>query len=540
MVVLENRDNIVKAARLNNFYFLDPYKVCKETLIDNVVSILVSEMAVDGVNVPSQAVYLDNLRKHVRVILLNLYYAHLSDLERYIAYSRDRSGYKQDKTQKGFQFSYTNVRKVADYFIGKGYVEHEKGHSSSEIYKQAHLSRMRATRELILHFENNDEGITLDDIPRDTRHEEVIVVKGLKPKPKWVTKIVDGKKTRRKLKRKRKIVKTPDTPAVRKLRINLKSINSVMGQTDIALDVSNRELRELNDRMCGDRNPYIQAVDFSRKSLHRVFLDRKPDRGGRFYGPWYQNVPKEYRPKIILNGAPVVEVDYSGYHPRILYALKGLSLPEDPYTLDDYPDSDEMRKFLKIFLLTMINSKTPNDAFDGIRGQIHEKKVVQPPEVPSLHNHILQPVMDMLIEKHEPIAEYLPSGDKDNTQWGHTLQWIDSQIAEVVMLHFTLQGYPCLPVHDSFIVDIRLEDELKEIMERVFVHNFQQDIPATDNWDKIIRIWSSEKVAKQIYKGLTDPTIDNEELEKGIIEATRILREGIEKLNTIGTNPKKK
>ena len=76
----------------------------------------------------------------------------------------------------------------------------------------------------------------------------------------------------------------------------------------------------------------------------------------------------------MINGAPTVEVDYSGYHPRILYALKNLSLPEDPYRLDDYPDSDSMRKFLKPFLLMIINAKSPNAAMEGIRGENYKSK----------------------------------------------------------------------------------------------------------------------------------------------------------------------
>jgi len=180
----------------------------------------------------------------------------------------------------------------------------------------------------------------------------------------------------------------------------------------------------------------------------------------------------------------------------------------------------------------MINSKTPEEALDGIRGQNYKEikkkkgKELKPPEIESLSNDDLQPVMDKLIEKHVPISDdYIFSG------FGNTLQWIDSQIAEVIMLHFALQGYPCLPMHDSFIVDFRLEEELKEMMEKVFTHNFEKDIPVKDTWDQIIRIWSPEKMEQdllpKIRMGLADGTIDIDNFEKGVLEATKRLKESM-------------
>jgi len=274
--------------------------------------------------------------------------------------------------------------------------------------------------------------------------------------------------------------------------------------------------------------------------LHRVFLDRRLDRGGRFYGPWYQNVYKKYRPKIMIDGAPVVEVDYSSYHPRILYALKGLSVPEDPYTLDEFPDSDSMRGFLKPFLLMIINSKTPDGAMDAIReANLKNKKrgkgTIKPPEIASLSNDDLRLVMGKLVEKHKPIKEYLFSG------FGDTLQWIESQIAEIIMLHFALQGYPCLPVHDSFIVDTRLEDELKEIIERVYVHNFKKDIPVEDNLNKYLL--TTEFISKhrteferKIREGLADGTIDRDEFEKVVLEKRKRHKELVKQFESLKTN----
>jgi len=532
--LLTKEETIDRAIRLNNYWILDRRKTSSSDEVVAAVSDIVNEMKF-RIDIPKKGKNLDKLINHVRVIIMNLYNVYTADPERLVAYSRRSGAYKKTKGYKGFQFGYRNIIRVTEFLRKYGYIEYDKGFPASEEYTQAQLSKMRATKKLISLIEDENK-VTPDMVEVETKHDEIIVVKGVKPKKKVRIKIEDGKEKRVTYQPPRKVCKTPDTPAVRQMRNNLKFINYVMEGSDITLDLSRQELRELNARLNQDRDPYKQAVDFSRKSLHRIFLDRRLDRGGRSYGPWYQNIYKEYRPKIMINGAPVVEVDYSGYHPRILYALKGLSLPEDPYTLDDYPNSKEMRDFLKAFFLIMINSKTPKDAMDGIIGENHKRikrgeETIKPPEIKSFKYADLQPVLDKLIEKHKPIDEYLPSSDRDDSNWGSILQWIDSNIAEYVMGQFALQGYPCLPVHDSFIVDFRLEDELKEMMEKVFTHNFEKDISVKDTWDQLIRIWSPEKMEQdllpKIRNGLENGTIDRDEFEKGVMEATKRLKESM-------------
>ena len=48
----------------------------------------------------------------------------------------------------------------------------------------------------------------------------------------------------------------------------------------------------------------------------------------------------------------------------------------------------------------------------------------------------------------------------------------DSDLAEQVMLHFIKMGYPCLPVHDSFIVHHGLAGELEDKMKAVFTKRY--------------------------------------------------------------------
>jgi hypothetical protein len=45
---------------------------------------------------------------------------------------------------------------------------------------------------------------------------------------------------------------------------------------------------------------------------------------------------------------------------------------------------------------------------------------------------------------------------------------MDSQIAERVMLRLLAKGIPCLPVHDSFIVDRQSTKELHQAMDEAY------------------------------------------------------------------------
>ena len=207
------------------------------------------------------------------------------------------------KTKFGLSFRYSvdkgkDGKPVIGFLERQGYIETFSFQYDRNNPNNSYRSRMRATPKLIDLIVNQHK-VTEDMVETDVDNEETIIFKGLKPKPKHIDVIENGKRKRKKIQGRRKICKTPDTPIVREMRKNLEIINEVMEKAEITLEISEEELRELNARMLDDPNK--QAIDFSRKKLRRVFLDRRPDLGGRFYGPWYQNIPKEYRQYIMIN-----------------------------------------------------------------------------------------------------------------------------------------------------------------------------------------------------------------------------------------------
>ncbi|TPL51612.1 hypothetical protein [Mesorhizobium sp. B2-4-6] len=179
----------------------------------------------------------------------------------------------------------------------------------------------------------------------------------------------------------------------------------------------------------------------SANSLYRVFNDGSFDHGGRFYGGWWQNVPKEYRRFITINGVPTVEIDFSSMQPAMLYAKIGQQIEGDAYAIDGFPS--ELRPLVKTATLKMINAP----------GRI------QAPSRPALPEGISwKGLQQAILDKHEPIAEYFRSGE------GIRLQRLDSDIAENVIMRMMNRGIPVLPIHDSFIVATEYGDELSGVM----------------------------------------------------------------------------
>jgi hypothetical protein len=194
-------------------------------------------------------------------------------------------------------------------------------------------------------------------------------------------------------------------------------------------------------------------------------------RWGRYYGGWWQSIPREWREYIRIDGSPVVEIDYSGLHIILLYGLEQIDywkdVGKDPYELEEYKHISGMRDLLKIVLLTVINAKSREAAIKAIRKEINENKENYQWFIKEGID--IQDLVDKFSEAHKPIQKYF---FKD---YGVKLQRTDSRIAERVINEFTIEEIPVLCLHDSFIVAI----EYKEKILRLMIESFQKELPGT-------------------------------------------------------------
>jgi len=262
----------------------------------------------------------------------------------------------------------------------------------------------------------------------------------------------------------KKLMEYEDTSYTREARDNLRTINACLNRHWYDLRLSEAEFNAMYADIVrrhkkSPKKPV--SIRFSSRSLYRIYNNgdiadgENFKQGGRFYGGWWEAIPSKYRKKIMIDDKPTVEIDYSGYHPRMLYALEGIDIGNrDPYLPNGL--KEEWRDFGKLAFTKLLNGKKrldePDDYDDKAVG-ISWKELLT-----AMENH------------HTAIAKYFRTG------YGLDLQRKDSDIAERIILDFAKRGIACLPVHDSFIVHHAYAEELDSMMKREYGLVFEQGI----------------------------------------------------------------
>ena len=156
-----------------------------------------------------------------------------------------------------------------------------------------------------------------------------------------------------------------------------------------------------------------------------------------------QFASKADRRRITIDGEPVVELDHTQLHPRLLYARCGQRLEGDAYTLTGWD-----RHAVKIAFNVLINAGSYREAVGAIakdlEGADRKRQATQ--------------LIAALKNKHAGIAGSFHSGA------GLRLQAIDADMAEAVMVGLLKRNVVALPIHDSFLVQKRHEGILNEAM----------------------------------------------------------------------------
>lgn len=192
--------------------------------------------------------------------------------------------------------------------------------------------------------------------------------------------------------------------------------------------------------------------------LYRVFNNGKYTEGGRFYGAQYQGRSEKERGEITIDGERVIEIDYSGLHGRMLYqCCKKIDYQDDPYFIDE--ETKELRKAYKKMFQMMINARGQVRAIEAFKKNlIEDDGGSELRELMNKHGINDYRLYEKIASKHKAVEDYFSSGK------GLSLQYVDSQIAENILKHFTYRNKPCLCIHDSFIVQENYGDELIDVM----------------------------------------------------------------------------
>jgi hypothetical protein len=422
--------------------------------IDERLDVLVSEALKDyqsGSGIKPKATYEASYRVIGRHLLSALYCAHHAG-ER-VSLPRRDAAYGAGKLGR-VQYPARGARKVREALLSLGWMSIEEEGSKGKYTIAA------ASGDLAQAFDEWGLRWMLPELLPETT---CVILRDVK-------RDTEGKPQR--LGRKKKTTKVdlevPESSLVAQHRSNLTYINDKLRQHCISLDLSNEHLLQLQKEMTentdGGTQDTYRSLYLQRVQLTRIFSRGSMELGGRFYRGWWQSIPSKHRPHIRIDGKKTVEVDYSGMSLRIIYALAGHDMdPEvDPYDvgLKDWSGrSDNRRSSIKKIINALINDE------DGV--YVVPQKTLKLLKVTEDEFNLL------LAKKHPLIAKELNSGV------GLKTQYIDSQIAEAVMLELLKEDVVVLPVHDSFIITAGYQLALEASMK----HHFNQLTGSTTSVD---------------------------------------------------------
>lgn len=359
----------------------------------------------------------ERLTETMETIVSDLYVARDNDPELWLGYSRNQNDYLPLPRYRTDRTTYSTATTVADFLIASGYAEglpgyYRRASSSEDAWTNGGMrSRLRATEQL--------EAFLWEDHGALARHTKIA-------RSPELIRLKDASK---------QLIGYCDTPETIRMREELEGINKLIENTTIE----------------APRAPEGINPDQTAKTLYRVFNDGRFDRGGRFYGGWWINAKSDHRSKITINGQPNVELDFSAHHLRLCYHLSGLPAPdrEDLYALEGTEGLRKAVKWAVMILLNLSPGKRMPRPDSGL------KELMQ--------GRMTTAELRRLVEAGYPeIRDWFGAGR------GTELQCIDGRIAASILNDLALHGIPCLPVHDSFIVEQQHQSLLLQSMTEAY------------------------------------------------------------------------
>ena len=414
---------------------LDVHKSSHHREINDLVELIwtgFSQEELDRVTTKGNHKPLADAKSQLKTLLLDMYVNWLSDPTLWTGISRSNNSYVPTSIYNGLHISKVIIN-VVDILMAHGLLEHYSFRHDREYGgRYSRTSRYRPSKQLQDQFSKLT--LTLFDIDYHTNEASVILTDFETDETGEIIKTAGGKK-------KRKLIEydEDDHPDIKSMREDLNAYNELLERTHI--DISSLDDPYV-ERQKADGSAQKVSIDRSNQFVRRIFSRNSWNLNGRFYGGWWQQIGEDYREDIRIDGSPTIEVDFKGYHVAILANEQGISKPVDYdwYNFDevfiDGFDAKTQRKALKLLVLTAINAKDKDKAFQAFRNNSRHR----------LENTQLELLLSKFIEKHPYLEEGICS-DR-----GIDLMYKDSLVTSLIINEFVKKQEPILSVHDSYIV----------------------------------------------------------------------------------------
>jgi hypothetical protein len=233
------------------------------------------------------------------------------------------------------------------------------------------------------------------------------------------------------------LVDYSETRETLRIRRALVPINTYLKELRIELPGVTRQGQHLR---VGDSH----ILPIPGNGLQRIFSRGSFAYHGRAYG-WWQNIPKDVRGGLLIDGEATAEVDYTALHPAILYCKRGLKFDGDAYEVDNFP-----RDQVKLGFNIAVNARTRRSAVGALADDagISRGNAAQ--------------LLAAIEKRHKPISEAFGSDA------GVRLMRIDSELILGALRAANDAGIGALPVHDSLIAPAHFINLAAEKMVEAF------------------------------------------------------------------------
>lgn len=278
-------------------------------------------------------------------------------------------------------------------------------------------------------------GVSVSDFGRHPE-EEVIVLKGPKPYANGAAERSDYE----------------DTAETVRMRSEMRQINAWLEAADI-------EYHPVDDA------PRHARVNDHQRRLQRIFTNGRFDHHGRLYGGFWQTLSKDDRlSNIVIDGDPVVGLDYGQMGVRLMYAEAGVVPPQgDVYRI---PGLEVHREGVKRFMAAMLNTSKPLKRFPGGLRDLFPP-LIEVGGVKKVRSSEL--ITGLILNAHAPIAHLFHQGQ------GLQGMAMESDIMVKVLLELIDRGITALPIHDGLLVGEGHAGVAREVMLWAFREVTGQD-----------------------------------------------------------------
>lgn len=254
--------------------------------------------------------------------------------------------------------------------------------------------------------------------------------------------------------------------------VQLKSEKNEEGQRQLIQYQPSKEITK-QQQLLNNYNAFIMNqrvmipgfLDMIPDLIHtrRVFNNNSWQSHGRLYGGRYQQLNKNMRSQITINGEPTVELDIKSCHPTMAYAEIGIDWygqsNQDIYEKEGV--ANWPRDLVKKCISTLFNARNKQSAVGSLYNKQRQEGIVEASGMVPYKGW----ATDLIDDCFNSFSDLQPLF---YMQYGSHFMYQEGNICMIVIQSCVEQSIPVLTLHDSFIAPEHCEKTLRAIISTAF------------------------------------------------------------------------